>query len=77
MSTETTVGRLPFLQAKNTAPSLQLLWYPVAVRVVSLFLESVFASSYLFLCVCIYFCLACKLVMCAWSQSQCVFAMLC
>lgn len=47
------IGGLPFVQAGNTALYLQLLWYPVAVRVVSLFCESVFAGSYLFLCVCI------------------------
>lgn len=35
----------------NTALYLHPLWYPVAARVVSLFLESVFAGSYLFLCV--------------------------
>lgn len=46
-------GGLPFVQAGNTALYLQLLWYPVAVRVVSLFFESVFAGNCLFLCVCI------------------------
>lgn len=43
----------PFVQAGNTALVLQLLWYPVAVRVASLFFNSLFASGYLFLCACI------------------------
>lgn len=53
MSPGMAIGGLPFVQAANTALYLQLVWYPVARRVVSLFFESVFAGSYLFLCVCI------------------------
>lgn len=53
MSPETTIGTLPFLQAKNTALYLQLLWYPVAVRVVSLFFGVCFCWQ-LFIFVCLY-----------------------
>lgn len=49
LSTGMAIGGLPLVQAGNTALDSQLLWYPVAVRVVSLLFDSLFAGSYLFL----------------------------
>lgn len=47
-------GGLPFVQAGNTALYLQLLWYPVAVRVVSPLISSLFLLAIVYFCVSVF-----------------------